>query len=248
MTRNSRSSGAPAVPTNGILGALLRTEYRRLLAKMEHVELACGTVLYRAGQGIEYVYFPEDAVVAMVDTMEDSRTVEVGTIGCEGMTGINIFLGGLSTPDKAVVQLSGGALRMKSRDLRKEITFGSPLQRALLQYTQALLAVISQLVACSQHHSVEQRLARWLLTMHDYARSHAFEMPHESIAAMLGVRRAGVSTAAAGLRDGGLIRYQRRRVAVLDPRTLERKSCECYRFIRKQYRSLRIRVPRLLSA
>ena len=247
MTRKNGSSGAVIAERNGILSALLRTEYRRLVAKMEHVELARGAIVYRANQRIEYVYFPEDAVVAMVDTTEDDRTVEVGIVGREGMTGIKVFLGGLTTPDKAVVQLSGAALRMRSRDLRRELRFGSPLQRVLIHYTQVLLAVLSQLVACSQHHSVEQRLARWILTMHDYAAPHEFVMSHESIAAMLGTRRSGVSTAAAGLRDTGLIRYRRSRVIVLDKRGLERKSCECYRFIRKQYEGLRTRVPRLLS-
>jgi CRP-like cAMP-binding protein len=247
MTRKGRSSGGAIAVSNGILSALLRTEHRRLVAKMEHVELARGTVLYRAGQDIEYVYFPEDAVVAMVDTTTDDRTVEVGVIGSEGMTGINIFLGGLSTPDKAIVQLSGGALRMRSRDLQAELHFGSPLQRVLIHYTQVLLAVISQLVACSQHHSVEQRVARWILTMHDYAYPDNCVMSHASIAAMLGARRSGVSTAAADLRNAGLIRYQRGRVAVLDKRGLERKTCECYRFIKKQYAGLRSRVPRLLS-
>ena len=247
MRRKSRSSPAANAVRNRILSALLRTDYRRLVAKMEHVELARGAVLYRAGQDIEYVYFPEDAVVAMVNTTQDNRTVEVGVIGREGMTGINIFLGGLRTPEKAIVQLSGGALRMRSRDLQAELQFGSPLQRVLIHYTQVLLAVISQLVACSQHHSVEQRVARWILTMHDYAYPNECVMSHESIAAMLGARRSGVSTAAAGLRDAGLIRYQRGRISVLDQRGLERKSCECYRFIRKQYGGLRTRVPRLLA-
>lgn len=247
MTRKNRSSSAAIAVRNGILSALLRTDYGRLVAKMEHVELARGAVLYRAKQDIEYVYFPEDAVVVMVDTTEDGRTVGVGTIGREGMTGINVFLGGRITPDKAVVQLSGAALRMKSRDLRRELRFGSPLQRVLIHYTQVLLAVVSQLVACSQHHSVEQRLARWILTMHDYADPHEVVMSHESMAAMLGARRSGVSIAAARLRDNGLIRYQRGRVIILDTQELERKSCECYRFIRKQYDSLRTQVPRLLS-
>jgi CRP-like cAMP-binding protein len=116
---------------NGILGALLQTEYRRLIDKMEQVELQRGAIVYRANQEIEHVYFPEDAVVAMVDTMEDGRTVEVGIIGNEGMVGINIFLGGITTPDRAVVQLAGSARRRRARDLRNEIRFGSPLQRLL---------------------------------------------------------------------------------------------------------------------
>jgi len=227
---------------NGILGALALADYGRLLGKMEPVTLARGEVTYRAKQDIEYVYFPGDAVVAMVNTTQEGRTVEVGIVGREGMVGINVFLGGLATPDRAVVQLSGSALRMKSRDLRTELHLGGPLQRSLLRYTQVLVAVISQSIACSQHHSVVQRLARWLLTMYDYAQPHEFAMSHESTAAMLGARRSGVSIAAAGLRDGGLIGYRRGRVAVLDKRGLERKSCECYRLIRKQRDGLRTRA------
>src|SRR5512147_1199853 len=134
---------------NGILAALLATEYKRLLPRLEHVTLKRGQIIYRAAEEIEAVYFPEEAVVAMVDTTADRRTVEVGIIGSEGFVGINIFLGGAVTPDLAIVQLPGGAFRMKSKDLRKEVRFGSPLQRLLLDYTRTFLAVISQSVACS---------------------------------------------------------------------------------------------------
>jgi CRP-like cAMP-binding protein len=232
---------------NSILAALLATEYRRLASSLEHVTLKSGEVIYRADQEIEAVYFPEDAVIAMVDTAEDGRTVEVGLVGREGLVGINIFLGGAITPDKAIVQLPGGAMRMKARDLRKEIRFGSPLQRLLLDYTRSLLAVISQSVACSQHHSLEQRLARWLLTMNDYAGAAEFLMVQDSIAAMLGVRRVGVTEAAHRFQDAGLIAYRRGRMKVLDKGALERRACECYRFIRRQYRRLQADLPRLLS-
>ena len=171
----------------------------------------------------------------------------MGIVGREGIVGINIFLGGTVTPDKAIVQLAGGAMRMKSKDLRKEVRFGSPLQRLLLDYTRRFLAVISQSVACSQHHSVEQRLARWLLTMNDYAGSGEFLMVHESIAAMLGVRRVGVTEAANRFQSAALIGYHRGRISVLDKAGLEKKSCECYRFIRKQYKALHAELPRLLS-
>jgi len=232
---------------NSILAALLATEYKRLLPKLEHVTLRRGEIVYRADQEIEAVYFPEQAVVAMVDTAEDRRTVEVGIVGREGIVGINIFLGGAVTPDKAIVQLPGGAMRMKSKDLRKEVRFGSPLQRLLLGYTRTFLAVISQSVACSQHHNVEQRLARWLLTMSDYAGSGEFLMVQESIAAMLGVRRVGITEAAGRLQAAALIGYRRGRMSVLDQAGLEKKSCECYRFIRKQYEQLHGELPRLLS-
>jgi CRP-like cAMP-binding protein len=237
----------PLKSANRILAALLASEYKRLLPKLRHATLKRGEIVYRADQEIETVYFPEDAVVAMVDTTDDRRTIEVGIIGREGIVGINIFLGGAVTPDKAIVQLPGGAFTMKSKDLRKEARFGSPLQRLLLDYTRTFLAVISQSVACSQHHNVEQRLARWLLTMNDYAGSREFLMVHESIAAMLGVRRVSITDAARELQAEGLISYRRGRISVLDQPGLGRKSCECYRFIRQEYASLYGKLPRLLS-
>jgi CRP-like cAMP-binding protein len=232
---------------NRILAALLATEYKRLLPRLQHVSLKRGEIVYRADQEIEAVYFPEEAVVAMVDTAHDGRSVEVGVMGCEGIVGINIFLGGMTTPDKALVQLPGGAMRMRSADLRREVRFGSPLQRLLLDYTRTLLAVISKSVACSQHHSIEQRVARWLLTMSDYAAGREFVMVHASIAAMLGVRRVSVTEAASKLQADGLIDYSRGRIRVLDRPRLRRKSCACYRFIRQQYAGLQAALPDLLS-
>jgi CRP-like cAMP-binding protein len=231
---------------NSILAALLATEYKRILPRLEHVTLKRGEIVYRADQKIEAVYFPEEALIAMVDTTDDRRTVEVGLIGREGIVGINIFLGGAVTPDRAIVQLPGRAFRMKSKDLRREVRFGSPLQRLLLNYTRTFLAVISQSVACSQHHSVEQRLARWLLTMDDYAGAREFLMDHQSIAAMLGVR-VGISEAAHRLRKASVVDYRRGRITILDRRALQKKSCECYRFIQREYESLHGEVPRLLS-
>jgi CRP-like cAMP-binding protein len=232
---------------NSILAALFATDYRRLLSKLEHVTLKRGATVYRADQRIDAVYFPEDAVVAMVDTTKDLRTVEVGLIGREGIVGINIFLGGIVTPDRAIVQLPGGAMRMNSNDLRKEMRFGSPLQQLLLSYTRSFVAVISQSVACSQHHGIEQRLARWLLTMSDYAGSLELAMFQDSIAAMLGVRRVGVTEAAGRFQAAGLISYRRGRISLLDRPGLGKRSCECYRFIRRQYQDLHAALPRLLS-
>ncbi|MGO9446582.1 MAG: Crp/Fnr family transcriptional regulator [Thiobacillaceae bacterium] len=232
---------------NHILAALLATEYKRLLPRLEHVTLARGEVIYRADQDIGQVYFPEQAVVAMVDSMDDGRTVEVGLIGREGIVGINVVLGGVVTPDKAVVQLAGSAMRMKSRHLRKEMRFCSPLQWLLLAYARAFLAVISQSVACCQYHSVGQRLARWLLTMNDYVGSREFPADHKSIALMLGVRREGVTDAAGKFQAAALINYRRGRMSVLDARGLGKRACECYRFIRQQYRHMSGDLPQLLS-
>jgi CRP-like cAMP-binding protein len=243
----TRSLSESSSVRNDILRALLASEYKHLSSRLERVELKLGEVIYQTDQEIEYVYFPETAVVAMIDTMVDGGTIEVGVIGHEGMVGINIFLGGLTTPDKAVVQIAGTALRMKPSDLRKELRFGEPLQRLLLRYTQVLLAVISQSVGCSQHHTVSQRLARLLLTFHHYAQSNEFVMSQQIIASMLGVRRVGVSIAAGDLQAKGLISYSRARMRIIDRAGLGKKSCECHRFIRQQFNSLLIDVPRYLS-
>jgi CRP-like cAMP-binding protein len=246
-TKKHRPAGTDFPDRNDILRALLNSEYKHLRPMLEQVELKLGDIIYQADQGIDHVYFPETAVVAMIDTVADGGTVEVGIIGHEGMVGINIFLGCLTTPDKAIVQISGSAMRMKTSDLRKELRFGSPLQRLLLRYTQALLAVMSQSIACSQHHTVAQRVARWLLTMHDQAESNEFEMPHKSIAAMLGARREGVTEAAGALQAAGLITYRRARIHILNEAGLNKKSCECYRFMRQQFDGLLRDVPRFLS-
>jgi CRP-like cAMP-binding protein len=246
-TKQRQPSGADFRIRNDILHALLNSEYEHLRPKLERVDLKLGEIIYQADQRIDHVYFPETAAVAMIDTVEGGGTVEVGIIGHEGMVGINIFLGCMVTPDKAIVQISGSAMRMKTNDLRKELRFGSPLQRLLLRYTQALLAIISQSVACSQHHTVGQRLARWLLTMHDRAESNTFEMPHKSIAAMLGARREGVTEAAGKLQAAGLITYRRARIQILDRAGLKKKSCECYRFIGQQFDGLLKEVPGFMS-
>jgi CRP-like cAMP-binding protein len=248
VKKNERHPSGTDFPIkNDILRALLNSEYKHLRPMLERVDLKLGEIIYQADQRIDHVYFPETAVVAMVDTVEDGATVEVGSIGHEGMVGINIFLGCLVTPDKAVVQMSGTAMRMKTSALRKELRFGSPLQRLLLRYTQVLLAIISQSVACSQHHTVGQRLARWLLTMHDHAESNEFDMSHKSIAAMLGARREGVTEEAVKLQAAGLIAYRRARIQILDEAGLKQKSCECYRFIRRQFDGLLKEVPAFLS-
>jgi CRP-like cAMP-binding protein len=244
--KRSRSGQVSSV-RNDILRALLNSEYKHLRARLERVHLEAGEILYRGDQAIEYVYFPESAVVAMMDTMDNGATVEVGIIGHEGMVGINMFLGHRVTPDQAIVQLPGSAMRMTADDFCKDIRFGSPLQRLLLRYTQALLAVISQSVGCSQHHTTTQRLARWLLTMHYYAEEHQVEMSQESIAAALGVARGAVNKAAGEFQEKGLIAYRRSHVRIIDEIGLKKISCECYRFIRNEYERLLGDVPSYLS-
>jgi CRP-like cAMP-binding protein len=248
FTRRKRAALPAELPVrNSILGALLAAEYEQLLPKLEHVTLSRGDIVHRADQEIEEVYFPEQAVIAMVDRMDNGRTVEVGMIGHEGIVGINVALGGMATPDQAIVQFAGGAMRMKSKDLKKELRSRNPLQPPLLAYARTFLAVISQSVGCCQYHSVEQRLARWLLVMNDYAGAREFPMEHKSIALMLGVRREGITEAASKLQARALIRYRRGRISVIDGARLGKSACECYRYIRQQYRQLHGEFPRLLS-
>jgi CRP-like cAMP-binding protein len=243
-----RAAGPPPLALrNSVLAGLLAVDYKEVLPKLEHVTLTAGQVLYQADQEIEEVYFPEDAVVAMIDTMQDARTVEVGIIGREGVVGINVLLGGAITLDKAIVQLSGGAMRMSANQLRREMRSGSPLQQLLMAYARSFLAVISQSVACSQHHDIEQRLARLLLTLNYYAGSREISMRQAALAALLGVRRSGISQAAGKFQTQGLVRYERGCIRVIDRRGLEKKCCECYRFIGRQYAQFQYRLPQLLS-
>jgi CRP-like cAMP-binding protein len=238
-----RASSVDGLVSNGIIARLLATEYKRLLPKLERVKLNRGDVLYRPNQRIDAVYFLEEAVVTMVDSLRDGRTIEVGTIGREGMVGINIFLAGVATPDRAIVLLSGGAIRMKSKDFRHELSGDTELRHLLLAYARAFLAVISQSVACSQHHTLQQRLARWLLTIRDYSDSCEFQMVQQSIADLLGVRRERITEAASKFQSANLISYNRGRISVLDGPALGKRSCECYRFIRRQYSRLHADEP-----
>ena len=251
IAKLSKRRAAPRIDLgaeNVILSSLPLEDYKRLLPKLERVKLTRGDLVYRAHRKIEAVYFPEDAVVTMVDALNDQRTVEVGTIGREGMVGINIFLAGAASPDQAIVQLSGTAIRMSAQDFRRELTVGAALQRLLLAYARALLAVISQSVACSQHHTIQQRLARWLLTFRDYSGGGEFMMLQSSMAAMLGARREGITEAAHKLQTASLISYCRGRIRVLDGPGLGRKSCECYRFIARQYAALNLALKPIARA
>ncbi len=223
---------------NRLLGALLSGEYKRLLPHLQRVNLSLGEVVYNANSTIRYVYFPETAVVSMLAYLEDGSTTEVGLIGREGMVGLTIFLGGAATHDEALVQIAGSAMRMKSEVFKRAISVGSPLQILLLRYTQTFLALISQSAVCSQHHPVEERLARWLLMMHDYSQSDKLSLTHEVISAMMGVRRAGVSVSAQALTKAGIISTRRGTITILDREELESAACECYGVIRQEFDEL----------
>ena len=223
---------------NHLLSALVNQQYQHLVPHLQRVDLTLGDVIYLAGGNIEHVYFPESAVVSLLSTLENGATTEVGLVGREGMVGLTVFLGGALTPEQAVVQLAGSALKMKASVLREELQVGSPLQLLLLRYTKSFLALVTQSVACSQHHSLQQRFARWLLMMHDYSESNTLKLTHEMIAGMIGTRRAGVTLAALGLRDRKLIATGRRQVTIVDRAGLESIACECYGIIRDEFSRL----------
>ena len=223
---------------NQLLSALVNTQYQHLVPHLQRVDLALGDVIYTVGRTIEHVYFPEDAVVSLLATLENGATTEVGLVGREGMVGLTVFLGGASTPERALVQLAGSAMRMKASVLRDEIRLGSSLQLLLLRYTRSFIALMSQSVVCSQHHSLDQRFARWLLMMHDYSESDTLNLTHEMVAGMIGTRRAGVTIAALALREKNLVSASRGRITILDRAGLEAAACECYSIIRGEFSRL----------
>ncbi len=219
---------------NLILAAVPRGEYRRLLAVLEPVSLPVGEVLYKSGEVIEHVYFPTEGIVSLVTHMTDGATIEVGLIGRDGMVGIPVLLGDDIAFEEAVVQIGGGALRMKS-DVFKEALRAdhSPLLTELLLYTRTLMRQVSQTAACNSRHTVEKRLSRWLLMCHDRTGSDELPLTQEFIASMLGLRRAGVSSAAIGLQEEGFIRYSRGHISILRREGLEDFTCECYLAVEK---------------
>lgn len=220
---------------NYLLSALPDEEYQHLLPNLEPVTFALGQVVYDAGGRLGYVYFPTTSVVSLLYTMEDGTTAEMGLTGNDGVVGVALFLGGETTPNRAVVQIGGAALRMKATVLQEEFARGGPFQRLLLRYTQALITQISQTAVCNRLHPVEKRLCRWLLLSHDRVRSDELLMTHEFISNMLGGRRESVTAAAGRLQDAGLIDYARGQIKILDRKGLEATACECYRIVRDEF-------------
>jgi CRP-like cAMP-binding protein len=234
----SISVSSPFQLRNNLLAALISSDYQYLLTKLERVHLALGEIVYRADSKISYVYFPEDAVISLLATLESGGTTEVGLIGREGMAGLVIFLDGDLAHDLAQASVAGTAMRMKASVLREELRLGSPLQLLLLRYTKSFIALLTQSIICSQHHLLVQRLARHLLMMHDYVESDKLRLTQEVISNMLGARRAGVAKAALILRDAGLISYVRGQITILDRTGLEVRTCECYEVIKKEFDDL----------
>jgi CRP-like cAMP-binding protein len=223
---------------NRLLSSLINHDYQRLVSHLKQVDLELGEVIYTAGDTIEDVYFPETAVVSLLSTLENGDTTEVGLIGCEGMVGLSVFLGGAITPERALVLLGGKALKMPASVLTGELKFGSTIQLQLLRYTRSFLALVTQSVICSQHHSLEARFARWLLMMHDYSESNTLNLTHEMVSGMIGTRRAGVSMATRELRQRNLIKSARGHITIIDREGLKKLACECYSIIHEEFERL----------
>jgi CRP-like cAMP-binding protein len=218
---------------NRILLALPRATLQRISPCLEWVALQRGQVIYHPDEPIEKVYFVNRGLVSLVRSMSDGRTVEIGAIGIEGVTGLDALFGIESATLECIVQLPGTALRGNPEDLRREMRPGRGLQTLLQRYYHVALSQIAQTAACNRLHSLEERCCRWLLIAHDSARSDSFRLTHEFLAIMLGVQRAGVSIAANALQQAGLIRYTRGQMTITDRRGLEAAACECYGTVRQ---------------
>jgi CRP-like cAMP-binding protein len=220
---------------NHLLAALPAAVYERLLPQLELIQMDLGWVLYESGDEQKYMYFPTTGIVSLLYIMEDAFSAEIAIAGNEGVVGIALFMGGESTPNRAVVQSAGLAYRLKASALKSEFDKGSELQHLLLRYTQALITQMAQTAVCNRHHSIDQQLCRWLLLSMDRLPSNELTMTQELIANMLGVRREGVTEAAGKLQTAGLIQYVRGKITVLDRPKLEARVCECYAVVKREY-------------
>jgi CRP-like cAMP-binding protein len=230
---------APADPTNQLLDLLPNGERARLLSDMDRIPLEPHDVFLRPGEPLRNVYFPLRGVISLMTPLEDGSAVETATVGREGMLGLHtIFGGGALGNAQAIGQVPGETLRMNVDHFRAETDGDGKFREVLFAYAQALLAQISQGVACNGVHAIQQRCARWLLESHDRAGSDEFRLTQEFLSEMLGVRRASVTVAARTLQVAGLIEYGRGRIKVTDRKGLEEASCECYGVIKEEYRRL----------
>jgi CRP-like cAMP-binding protein len=220
---------------NRLLAALPDESYETLSASLEPVALPLGMALYESGGAQGYVYFPTSSIVSLLYVLEDGSSAEIAVTGCEGLVGIALFMGGETTPSRAVVQSAGHGYRLKAGVLKKQFEAGGPLQLLLLRFTQALITQMTQTAVCNRHHSVDQQLCRWLLLSLDRLPANDLVMTQELIANMLGVRREGVTEAAGKLQADGLIEYSRGRITVLDRTQLETRVCECYAVVKREY-------------
>jgi CRP-like cAMP-binding protein len=232
-----RAGGATKDPPsrNLLLDALPEVDRARLAPHLELVPLRLGQVLYESGERLGHVFFPTTAIVSLLYVLEDGASAEIAVVGREGMLGISLFMGGETTPSRAVVQSAGYAFRLPADRLKAEFARFGPTMHLLLRYTQALITQMTQTAVCNRHHSIDQQLCRWLLLSLDRLPSNVLAMTQELIANMLGVRREGVTGAAGKLQEAGLIRYHRGRITVLDRPRLEARACECYRVVKEEF-------------
>ena len=232
-----------ALNRNQLLAALTAEELGRLAPHLELVPMRLGDTLHEPGGVPTHAYFPTTAIVSLLYVLESGSSSEVAGVGNEGVLGIALFMGGDSTPSSAVVQAGGLGFRLEGRHLKEEFNRAGIMQRVALRYAQSLLTQMCQTAACNRHHSIEQQMCRWLLSILDRLPSNEMTMTHELIAAALGVRREGITEAAGNLQRTGCISYRRGHITVLDRAKLEARACECYGVLRKELRRLGSYVP-----
>ena len=220
---------------NQLLAMLPEVEWVRWLPQLELADMPLGKVLYESGGKVTHVYFPTTSIVSLLYVMENGASAEIAVVGCEGIVGISLFMGGESTPSRAVVQSAGKGYRLKASLMMEEFNRAGPVMHLVLRYTQALITQMAQTAVCNRHHSLDQQLCRWLLLSLDRLKCDELVMTQDLIANMLGVRREGVTEAAGNLQAAGLIRYRRGRITVLDRAGLEKRTCECYAVVKKEY-------------
>jgi CRP-like cAMP-binding protein len=220
---------------NRLLAALPDAEWQRWKPRLEAVAMPLGQVLYESGVRLEHVYFPTSSIVSMLYVLEDGASAEIAVVGLEGLIGIALFMGGGTTPSRAVVQSAGLGFRLPAAVMQAEFERAGPAMHLLLRFTQALITQMTQTAVCNRHHALDQQLCRWLLLSLDRLPGHELVMTQELIGHMLGVRREGVTEAARKLQAAGLIRYARGHITVLDRDGLEARTCECYGVVKKEY-------------
>ena len=223
---------------NRLLAALPDDAYQALVPALQGVPLPLGVPLYESGAPQNHVYFPTSSIVSLLYVLENGASAEIAVTGNDGLVGISLFMGGETTPSRAVVQSAGYGYRLAASVLKKEFEKGGPLQHLLLRYTQALITQMTQTAVCNRHHTVDQQLCRWLLLSLDRLPTNELVMTQQLIANMLGVRREGVTEAAGRLQADGLIRYSRGRITVQDRAQLEARVCECYAVVNREYERL----------
>jgi CRP-like cAMP-binding protein len=229
---------------NHILDALPPLERERLFPHMKLVDMPLGMVLYESGAALRHIYFPTNSIVSLLYVMRDGASAEIAVVGNEGAIGVSLFMGGETTPSRAIVQSAGQAYRLPGSKLKAEFSRHGEMLHILLRYTQSLLTQMAQTAVCNRHHTLDQQLCRWLLLSLDRLSSNRLDMTQELIANMLGVRREGVTEAAGKLQELGVIRYARGKITVLDRPQLERLSCECYAVVKRETDRLLAPHPR----